>query len=235
MVKLNVVSPVVMSIGGSLLFDKNSKPNVDFLKKLNKFVRNHAEKGTRFMLISGGGAICRTYQNAAQSVIKDMSNRDLDWLGVHSTRLNGHLLRTIFVDIAHPRMIENYDHKLENWTEPVVIGAGWKPGWSTDYCAVTLARDNKAKLLINLSNINYVFDSDPRINPNAKPLIETSWDYIHNLVGDTWTPGMNTPFDPVATQLASEIGLQVVVANGDNFENLEKIFAGNDFTGTVIK
>lgn len=235
MVKLNVSSPVVMSIGGSLLFDKNGKPNVDFLQKLNKFVRNHVEKGTRFMLISGGGAICRTYQNAAQRVIKDMTNRDLDWLGVHSTRLNGHLLRTIFVDIAHPRMIENYDHKLENWVEPVVIGAGWKPGWSTDYCAVTLAHDNNAKLLINLTNIDYVFDSDPKVNVEAKPIVETDWEFIKKLVGDEWKPGMNTPFDPVATHLASEIGLQVVVANGDNFENLEKIFIGSDFIGTVIK
>lgn len=206
-----------------------------FLQKLNSFIRGHVAKGVRFMLIAGGGAICRTYQKAAHSVIKDMTERDLDWLGVHSTRLNGHLLRTIFVDIAHPRMIENYDHKLENWVEPVVIGAGWKPGWSTDYCAVTLARDNNSKLLINLSNIDYVFDSDPKVSTSAKAIVETDWEFIKKLVGDEWKPGMNTPFDPVATHLASEINLQVVVANGDNFENLEKMFAGEDFVGTVIK
>ncbi|MFO0703112.1 MAG: UMP kinase [Patescibacteria group bacterium] len=235
MSKINLTSPVVMSIGGSLLFDPQGKPNVDFLKKLNSFVRNHVKNGVRFMLVSGGGAICRTYQNAAHEVIKGMSNYDLDWLGVHSTRLNGHLLRAIFVDIAHPRMIENYDHKLENWVEPLVIGAGWKPGWSTDYCAVTLAHDNGAKLMINLSNIDYVFDSDPNKNPEAKALIETNWEYIHSLVGEKWVPGMNTPFDPVATQLAKTIELEVVVANGANFENLEKLFAGEEFVGTIIR
>ncbi len=187
------------------------------------------------MLIAGGGQICRSYQNAAHAVISEMSDRDLDWLGLHATRLNGHLLRTIFVDIAHPRMIENYDHKLENWVEPLVIGAGWRPGFSTDYCAVTLARDNGAHTLINLSNIDYVYDTDPKKNPDAKKIHETTWDHIKELVGDKWVPGMNTPFDPIATQLASKIGLRVIVANGANFENLNRIFDGDDFVGTVIK
>ena len=234
MTKFEITSPVVMSVGGSLLFEKGWL-NKEFLKRLNGFVRNHVARGMRFMLIAGGGQICRSYQNAAHAVISEMSDWDLDWLGIHATRLNGHLLRAIFVDIAHPRMIENYDHKLENWVEPLVIGAGWKPGWSTDYCAVTLARDNGAKTLVNLSNINYVYDSDPKSNPQAKEIYETTWDHIKELVGDKWVPGMNTPFDPVATELARKIKLQVVVANGTNFDNLERIFNGDDFAGTIIK
>ncbi len=212
--KIQIKSPVVMSIGGSLLF-KDDKLDSEFLIRLNSFIRYQVNNGVRFMLIAGGGQICRSYQGAAANVKSTMSAWDLDWLGIHATRLNGHLLRTIFVDIANPRMIENYDHKLENWVEPVVIGAGWKPGWSTDYCAVTLARDQGAKMMINLSNIDYVFDSDPKQNPDAKPMLNLSWDDVHKLVGDKWVPGMNTPFDPVATQLAQSIGLEVIVANGE--------------------
>ncbi len=228
-----VASPVVISIGGSLLF-KDGSLDTDFLQKLNAFIRAHVARGMRFMLVAGGGSICRSYQNAAQAVIHDMSHRDLDWLGIHSTRLNGHLLRTIFVDIAHPRMIENYERKLENWIEPIVIGAGWKPGWSTDYCAVSLAKDYGARVMVNLSNIEYVFDGDPRTNPNAAPLQHATWDFIHTLVGDTWKPGMNTPFDPIATQLASEINLDVIVAHGANFANLDALFGGLPFVGTII-
>jgi uridylate kinase len=224
-----------MSVGGSLFFDDKGMPNTLFLSQLNSFVRAYVGQGMRFMLIAGGGAICRVYQRAANAVIEQMSDYDLDWLGIHATRLNGQLLRTIFVDIAHPRMIENYDHKLENWVESVVIGAGWKPGWSTDYCAVSLAKDNDAKLMINLSNIDTVYDSDPRINPQAQAITETNWDNIKKIVGDKWSPGMNTPFDPVATQLASQINLQVVVANGNNFDNLRELFSGGDFVGTVIR
>lgn len=232
--RVQIKSPVVMSIGGSLLF-KDDKLDSEFLMKLNTFIRSQVKNGVRFMLIAGGGQICRSYQGASTKVINTMSEWDLDWLGIHATRLNGHLLRTIFVDIANPRMIENYDHKLENWVEPVVIGAGWKPGCSTDYCAVTLAKDQGAKMMINLSNIDYVFDSDPNKNPNAKPMFNLSWNDVHKLVGDKWVPGMNTPFDPVATQLARSLGLEVIVANGGNFENLDNIFSGREFIGTVIK
>jgi uridylate kinase len=69
------------------------------------------QKGRKFFLVSGGGKTARLYRDAGKAVNGEMSEEDLDWIGIHATRLNGHLLRTIFVDIAHPRMIENYDKK----------------------------------------------------------------------------------------------------------------------------
>lgn len=77
-------------------------------------------------------------------------------MAIHNTRVNGHLFRTIFHDLAHLRIIENYDYKLKNLIEPVIIGVGWKPGWLTDYDTVILARDYKGKVIINLSDIDYV-------------------------------------------------------------------------------
>jgi len=43
------------------------------------------------------------------------------------------------------------------------------------------------------------------------------------------------PFDPIASKKAEELGLKVVILKGDNFENLERYFAGRDFVGTVIE
>ena len=117
----------------------------------------------------------------------------------------------------------------------MVIGAGWKPGWSTDYDAVILARDYGAKLIINLSNIDTIYDKDPRQFPDAKPIHKMTWSELEKMVGSEWSPGMNAPFDPVAVKLAKELGLTVVVASGENFENLQKILDEDDsFVGTVI-
>lgn len=226
--------PIIMSIGGSLIVP-NGGIDSDFLKKLNDFVRREVNKGKRFFLIAGGGKTARHYRDAGKEVIGDMTEEDLDWLGVHATRLNGHLLRTIFSDIANPRIIENYDHKLWNWKEPIVIGAGWKPGWSTDYDAVILARDYGGKLIINLSNINCIYDKDPNKFKNAKPIKKTTWSEFEKLVGDKWIPGMNAPFDPVATQLAKSLNLTVIVASGKDFDNLDKIVMGQPHKGTVIQ
>lgn len=224
---------IVLSLGGSLVVP-NGGIDADFLKKFNQFIRTEVKKGKRFCIVVGGGKTTRHYQNAGKAVIGKITDEDLDWLGIHSTRMNGHLLRTIFQDIAHPRIIENYDKKLRNWKEPVVIGAGWKPNWSTDYDAVVLARDYNASVIINLSNIDWVYDKDPAKFKDAQPIKKITWDYFERLVGNKWTPGINAPFDPIATQLAKKIGLTVIIANGKNFNNLENILSGDSFKGTVI-
>ena len=229
----NKEPPIVISVGGSLLAPKIGI-DTQFLSQLNTFIRRQVKKGRRFFLVAGGGRTARQYRDAGKTVIGTLSDEDLDWLGIHATRLNGHLLRTIFQDIAHPRIIENYSRRLYNWKEPVVIGAGWKPGWSTDYDAVILAKDYGANLIINLSNIDWVYDKDPRLHKDAKIIKKMTWTELEELVGKKWEPGINAPFDPVATQLAKKLELTVIVTNGANLENVEHIVEGYAFTGTVI-
>lgn len=224
--------PIIISIGGALISPPTGI-DVEFLQNLNEFIRTHVAKGRRFFLTAGGGRIARHYRDAGKAVIGSLSDGDLDWLGIHATRLNAHLLRTIFQDIAHPRIIENYDKKLNRWHEPVVIGAGWKPGWSTDYDAVILARDYNANLIINMSNIDWVYDKDPKKYPDAKPIKKMTWEDMADLVGTEWSPGINAPFDPVAAQLAKKLELTVIVTNG-NFKNIDNVIENEPFKGTVI-
>ncbi len=225
--------PIIISVGGSLIVP-NGGIDTNFLTKLNYFIRNYIQKDFRFFLVAGGGKIARIYRDAAKKVIGEVSNEDLDWLAIHLTRVNGHLLRTIFQDIAHPRIIENYQKKLKNWREPVVIGAGWKPGWSTDYDAVILAKDYGATTIINLSNIYYVYDKDPKKFKDAKPIKKITWEELEVIVGKKWTPGLSVPFDPIATQLAKKLNLTVIITNGKDFSNLQNIFEGKKFKGTVV-
>ncbi len=225
---------VIISVGGSLIVP-NGGINTQFLKNLNTFIRREIKKGWKFFLVIGGGNTTRHYQDAGKDVVGDITKEDVDWIGIHATRLNAHLIRTIFTDIANPRIIENYDHKLENWKESLVIAAGWKPGWSTDYDCVILARDYKGKYIINLSNIYWVYDKDPRKSKKAKIIKRLSWDQMKKITGSKWEPGMNVPFDPIATNLAAKLGLTVVVTHGHDFKNLTNIIEGRKFKGTIIE
>lgn len=225
---------IVLSLGGSLIVP-NGGINTKFLSQFNTFVRKKVAEGRRFFIVCGGGNTSRHYRDAGSDVIGKVTDEDLDWLGIHATRLNAHLVRTIFMDIAHPRIIENYNKKLIDQDKyPVVVAAGWKPGWSTDYCAVLLARDYHAETVINLSNIDMVYDKDPRKYPEATPIEKTNWPFFRSLVGDTWKPGMNVPFDPIASILAERLDLTLIVLKGSNLDNLEKIFSGKKFIGTVV-
>lgn len=224
--------PIVISIGGALIVPDDIDTN--FLNNLNTFVRTYVKQGKQFFLVAGGGKTARNYRDAGKQIIDDISDEDLDWLGIHASRLNGHLLRTIFRDIANPRIIEHYDHKIEDLKESVIIGAGWKPGWSTDYDAIILARDYGAKLVLNFSNIDWVFDKDPKKHPDAQPIKKLTWQEMEKIVGNKWTPGLNAPFDPIAVQLAKKLDVTVIVCNGTDFSNSEKIMKGEEFKGTVV-
>jgi uridylate kinase len=227
---------VVMSIGGSLIVP-NGGIDTKFLINLNKFIRDELAKNPnrQFFLIIGGGKIARTYRDAGREVIgHELTRDDLDWLGIHATKLNAHLVRTIFRDIAHPYIIKHYEI-IRKAIEPVVVAAGWKPGWSTDYDAVLLCDDYNVKEMINLSNVAQVYNKDPNKNKDAKPIKKISWVDFRKLVGDEWIPGMNAPFDPVAAQKAQELGIKVAILSGHDFDNLERYFKKQDFLGTIVE
>ena len=157
---------------------------------------------------------------------------DKDWIGIHATRLNAHLLRTIFRDIANPVIIKNPTRKVR--FDKVLIAAGWKPGFSTDYDAVILAKNYNAKTVINMTNIDYLYDKDPRKHKDAIKIEETDWHSLQNIVGDKWSPGLNAPFDPVATKKAASLKLRLVLL-GKNLSNLKNFLDNKKFKGSVVE
>ncbi|AKM78933.1 MAG: Aspartate/glutamate/uridylate kinase [Candidatus Beckwithbacteria bacterium GW2011_GWB1_47_15] len=228
----------VLDLGGSVFAPNSRAKGIDiaYLKQFEKFIRKQVALKRRFFIVTGGGYVAREYRDAAAAAVGGkIADEDLDWLGVHATRLNAHLFRTIFRDIAYPWILKHYDLVDKKVTTPVVVCGGWKPGWSTDYCSVLVAADYHIDTVISLTNVDYAYDKDPNKYKGAKPIKTMGWDEMIKLVGKKWRPGMNTPFDPVASREAKKFGLKVVIANGRKFANLERILDGKTFTGTVIE
>jgi uridylate kinase len=224
---------VVVSVGGSLLVPDGI--DVSFLTAFRSLLRKKTQDGSSFYIVAGGGRLSRNYQEAAAAIRgeEELDREDMDWLGIHSTRLNAHLLRTIFIEEAQARIIKNPTHRFRG-RESIVIGAGWKPGWSTDYCAVMAAKTLSAKKLVNLSNIDYVYTADPRKNPDAQKIEKITWADFRKLIPEEWDPGLSSPFDPVAAREAEALGLEVAIINGAMLPEFENYLDGKPFTGTVI-
>ena len=224
-------TPTVISLGGSLVVP-NGGIDHHFLKRFKDLIVSEVQKDKRFIIIVGGGKTARHYQQAAQAVGK-LDKEDIDWLGIHSTHLNAQLVRTILREHAHLKIITHID-EIEEFKEPIMVAAGWKPGHSTDYDAVLHAKNHGADTIANLSNIDYVFDSDPKKNPGAKPLKEINWPDFRKMVGDTWNPGANHPFDPIASKEAEKLGLKVIVMDGKDLDNFQNFLNRKEFEGTTI-
>jgi len=221
----------VISLGGSLVVP--DQIDVDFLKSFKKLIDGQVKRGQRFVIICGGGRTARNYQAAAKGVIK-LTDEDVDWLGIHATRINAHLLRTIFWKNANPKIVTHPLEKIR-FTEPLLIAAGWKPGWSTDYDAVLIARQLGAQRVINLSNITHVYDKDPNKFKDAKKIERIDWASFRKMLPDKWSPGANAPFDPIASKLAEKLSLEADIINGKDLKNLKLCLEGKKFIGTIIK
>ncbi|MFA5358464.1 MAG: UMP kinase [Patescibacteria group bacterium] len=230
---MKIKRTVVISLGGSIVVPEVGFIDYKFLKKFKKVILKYTKKGVRFIIVVGGGKTCRLYQAAAKKVGKLVSE-DIDWIGIHSTRLNAHLLRTIFREHTHPEINMN-PSIIFAFKEPILIGSGWRPGWSTDYDAAKLAIAYGAKEVINLSNIDYVFNKDPKKYKDAKKFKNINWKNFFGLVGDEWTPGANLPFDPVASRLARGSHLKVLIMKGTDVKNFDNYLLSGKFKGTIIE
>ena len=230
---MSMSETIVMSVGGSLIVP--GQIDTVFLASLKAFIDTQTtQAGRRFIIIAGGGRTARNYQDAAAAV-SELNAEDLDWMGIHATRLNGHLLRTIFRDSAHRVMITNPDEILDvPKHEKVVIAAGYRPGSSTDLRAVQIAEKIGATKVINLSNIDYVYTADPRTNPDAQKIETISWSDFRALIPADWDPGLSSPFDPIAAKVAERDNIEVAIINGDNLEEVVKYLDSESFIGTKI-
>jgi uridylate kinase len=223
----------VISLGGSIVAPEGVDEEFlrGFAALTGEFLARDEKR--RFILVVGGGGPARAWQRAYRNIAGTVKNEEADWIGVMATRLNAQLVRGIFGDWC-PQEVVTDPTRVEPLAGRVLVAAGWKPGFSSDYDAVLLAERFGADPVINLSNIAQIHTADPREDPEARPLSRISWEDFRAMVGDEWVPGKNVPFDPVASRRAARLGLRVICAAGRDLPNLRKILSGEDFLGTLI-
>ena len=220
----------VISLGGSLV--NPGEINASYLRALRKLLLGEVKKGARFFVVVGGGQPARDYQEAGKRVAR-LDSAALDWVGIGATKLNAELVRAIFGNLGHGTVMSDPTKKMRNPAK-INVFSGWKPGRSTDFDAVKIAEVHCIKTVINLSNIDYVYDTDPRKNRKAKKLPRLSRAEFQKMFSTRWNPGAHVPFDPTGARLAAKRGIRVIVVNGAKLSNLSAVLRGRKFTGTTI-
>jgi uridylate kinase len=220
----------IVSVGGSLI--NPGELDINFLTKFKKLILSQVKKGNRFILITGGGKLCRNFQLALKHVSKPTKN-ELDWLGISTTWLHADLVKLMFGKLAHKNIIKDPNIKV-NFKEKILVAGGWMPGRSTDDDAIRLAKVYGAKTVINLSNIDFLYNKDPNKYSDAYKIEKINWKNFRQIIGNKWDPDKNLPFDPTAAKLAQQLKIKVVIANGKNLNNLNSIFEEKSFVGTEI-
>ena len=220
----------VLSVGGSIIVP--DEIDVKMLKSLRALLLPMLKR-RKFALEIGGGKTARKYMNAAKEANPKISKDLRDGIGIKATHINEMLLYAVFEKEADRHLLTSRPKQIRT-NKRLILGAGWDVGASTDYNAVQLAKILKARTVINLTNVDYVYDKNPKKFRDAKPQPNLSWTELKRIIGGKWTPGANVPFDPIASRLAERLGLTVMVLDGRKLDNVRKCLQGKSFKGTVI-
>ncbi|MCL5427797.1 MAG: hypothetical protein M1321_01300, partial [Candidatus Marsarchaeota archaeon] len=175
-------------------------------KGLAQVLSRHSD--TRFVIATGGGRLAREAVSAMSAVYDN--KYDLDKIAIMPTRLHAMMLMSVISSVkgtegdvhqAVPVSPDEARSALE--LKRIVVHGGFIPGMTTDSCAALSAEAMGAKLLVNVSKTNHIYDKDPKGNKDAKPLHRMTYDQLIRLAGesDGRDPGSNFVFDLVAAKL----------------------------------
>lgn len=221
---------IVMSLGGSIIVP--NEINIEFLKEFRELLlKESRQNNIRFILICGGGMTARKYQTAAKELGFN-DHDELDWIGIHATYINANLVKAMFKEDAYEYVINNPTTEFVP-DKNIIVASGWKPGFSTDMDAVLLAKQFKATEVLNVSNIDYVYTADPKIDKDATKIEKLSWDEYLKIVGEEWTPGKNAPFDPVASKEAKKHNIKSIMVKA-TIEQIKEFLETGKTAGTII-
>jgi len=224
---------IIIALGGSIICPQPGKINVNFLKKFKRLILKYCKRGYRFIIVAGGGKVCRVYQGAAAKIAK-LPYEDIDWLGIHTTKLNAHLLKTIFRKKTYPVVLDNPKKQVKgDWR--LLIASGWKPGCSTDYISMLLVKRFQVKEIIDAGNIPFIYTKDVLKYKKAKAIKRISWKNYRKLISSKWIPGLPAPIDPIAAKLAQKLKIRALIIKGTELKNFENLLSNKKFKGTIIE
>lgn len=165
--------------GGGLGVDPDTVQNI--AKQIADIVRS----GTQVAVVIGGG----NYFRGAQLSERGMDRARADYMGMLGTVMNCLALQDFLEKEGCPTRVQTAI-AMGQVAEPyvplrairhlekgrvVVFGAGLgAPYFSTDTCAAQRALETGAEVVLMAKGVDGVYDSDPKLNPDAKMIEEIS-------------------------------------------------------------
>ena len=228
----------VVALGGSLLRPEEAEKRRQWLGQLRQLVVHLEGNGRKLGIVVGGGLPAREGIDLAKNIISD--SYMLDEIGIAATRLNATVLQQIFLDIGSDvsTIIPNTTEEASNLLakHSIVVMGGTKPGHTTDAVAIALARDCGARNCIIATNVDYVYDKDPRRHEDAKPMFDITIDQLAEITGtEPLQPGQSAVVDPVAVGWAKSASIDIAVLDGRDISLLDNALDGKEFNGTLVR
>jgi uridylate kinase len=209
--------------------------NTQYVRKfIDALVPIH-ESGLPVAVVVGGGRIAGEYTRA----VRELGGNEFyaDKLAIDGTRLNALYLISGLGKSAYPKVITDLDDAFHAMEEGLIpVGGGLIEGFTTDTVSVLFAERLKACRVVNVSSVDYVYDSDPRTNPKAKRFDSMTHQQLMDLANasDSRKARTNFVFDLIACKLAARSNIPIHFVGGKNIAEVTSAIQGKTHKGTVV-
>ena len=189
-------------------------------------------EGNQLVVVTGGGKNARKYIDAARKL--GASEAFCDHIGILVTRLNAKLLITSLGNDAYPEVPESLEELRRVFQlGKIVVMGGLQPGHSTNAVAALAAETIGASILINATNVDGVYTTDPKKDPKATKFSEISTEKLSIVVSQHNEAGSYELMDSVAVKVIERSHIPAWVISGETPENITRVLKG-EHVGTKI-
>lgn len=222
--------------GEALMGDGQYGIDVETVARIAQDVGEVVAKGVQVAAVIGGGNIFRGLSGAAQG----MDRASADYMGMLATVMNAlgvqsaleqagietRVQSAIPMDsVCEPYIRRRAERHLEKGRVVIFAAGTGNPFFTTDSAAALRASEIGAKALIKGTQVDGVYDSDPKINPNAKRYEKVSYRTV--LAEDLKV------MDAAAISLARENDIPILVCNLHEKGSLAQVVCGKGRFTTV--
>ena len=223
----------VLKLGGSLLYDDTGQVLIERVREYAESIKRLVKEKHEFVVVVGGGKPARTFISAARSL--GASEAQCDWIGIKTARHNAELFGAALGETAYPKIAETLDElEIAMTSGRVVLMGGLIPGQSTNAVAAVAAETVSSEKLLNATNVDGVYDRDPK-QSGAKKLDEVNIKDLREILSGGGTrAGEYKLFDPVALRVVERSKIKTIIFDGRDPKNLLRLFKGEKIGSVVL-
>lgn len=252
---------IVIKLGTSTLAHKTGKLNIRRMTNLVRVISDLHNSGREIIMVSSGAVGLGAGKLGLPEKPKDTKTKQAvaaigqcelmhvydDMFAKYSVTVAQILLTKTIIN--NPNHCENFMNTVEklvnmdvipivNENDTIAIDELELEIGENDSLSALVAELSRADLLLILSDIDALYDDDPRTNPDAKPIpiVEEITPEIEAMAGGAGTSlgtgGMSTKIS--AAKIATNAGIDMIIMNGKDPEKLYDLFEDKEI-GTLFK
>jgi uridylate kinase len=222
----------VVKVGGHVLFN-GLELDVEYAKSLCAELRRALELYDGLVVVVGGGELARKYVAWGRAL--GLNESALDTIGLRVAAVNAALLWALFHGTSPPEVPSSVSEVVAAvpvWR--VVFVGGFQPAQSTTTVAALVAEAVGAERLVLATDVDGVYEDDPKRNPKARKLEVATVDELERMFSGGVRAGEYRLLDPLTLAVIKRSRIETRVVSGKPPSNITRALMGEP-VGTLIR